>query len=75
MADTHCRIGGRFGDASGWLLLRHNCTGTQGASGAPLLTRKGGKWYVAGIDVAAEIWVASGAAIVLDKILEGLLSC
>jgi hypothetical protein len=37
-------------------------------SGAPLLTEKGGKWYVAGIDVAAQTGVASGVAIVPDEV-------
>jgi hypothetical protein len=54
--------------ASGRHLLRHNCTGTGGVSGAPLLTEKGGKWYVAGIDVAAETGVASGVAVVPDEV-------
>jgi protease YdgD len=49
MADTKCRIVGRFVDATGRQLLRHNCTGTGGVSGAPLLISKAGKWYVAGM--------------------------
>jgi protease YdgD len=48
MADTECRIDGRASDASGRLLLRHNCTGTRGDRGAPLLFKQGGKWYTAG---------------------------
>jgi len=67
MGDDGCRIIGRTTDASGRLLLRHNCTGTGGDSGAPLLIQKGGKWYVAGVDVAAELGVPSGLAIVLDE--------
>ena len=67
MADTECRIVGRATDAGGRLLLRHNCTGTRGDSGAPLLIEKGGKWYTAGVDVAAELGVASGLAVVLDE--------
>jgi hypothetical protein len=51
MADTECRIVGRSTDASG----------------APLLIEKGGKWYTAGVDVAAELGVASGFAVVLDE--------
>ena len=64
MADTECRIIERLVDASGRRLLRHNCAGTGGVSGAPLLTERGGKWYVAGIDVAAQTGVASGVAVV-----------
>lgn len=67
MADTECRIVGRATDGGGRLLLRHNCTGTRGDSGAPLLIEKGGKWYTAGVDVAAELGVASGLAVVLDE--------
>jgi hypothetical protein len=67
MADTECRIVGRSTDASGLLLLRHNWTGTRGDSGAPLLIEKGGKWHTAGVDVAAELGVASGLAVVLDE--------
>jgi hypothetical protein len=48
-------------------MLRHNCTGTGGTSGAPLLIEKGGKWYAAGIDVAAELGVTSGLAVVLEE--------
>jgi hypothetical protein len=29
MADTECRIDGRASDASGGLMLRHNCMGTE----------------------------------------------
>jgi protease YdgD len=71
MADTECRIVGRTTDASGRLLLRHNCTGTKGVSGAPLLIEKGGKWYTAGIDVAV-LGVASGLAVMLEDVRAAL---
>ena len=67
MGDDACRIVRRTTDASGRLLLRHNCTGIGGVSGAPLLIDKGGKWYTAGVDVAAELGVASGLAVILDE--------
>jgi protease YdgD len=67
MADTDCHIVGRVTDSAGRLLVRHNCTGTRGVSGAPLLIVKDGKWYIAGIDVAAELGVASGLAVDLDE--------
>jgi protease YdgD len=67
MADTECRIVGRASDATGRVLLRHNCTGTRGDSGAPLLIEKGGNRYTAGIDVAAELGIASGLAVTLDE--------
>jgi protease YdgD len=65
MGDDACCIVGRTTDASGRLLLRHNCTGTGGVSGAPLLIDKA--WYTAGVDVAAELGVASGFAVILDE--------
>jgi protease YdgD len=72
MADPQCRIIGRFADASGRLLLRHNCAGTGGASGAPLLIDKGGKWYAAGIDVAAAPGLAAGVAVAVDEVAKHL---
>jgi protease YdgD len=67
MADPECRIVGRSTDASGRPLVRHNCTGTRGDSGAPLLIEKDGKWYTVGVAVAAELGVAGGLAVVLDE--------
>jgi protease YdgD len=68
MADTECRIIECLVDPSGRHLLRHNCAGTGGVSGAPLLTEKGGRWYVAGIDIAAQTGVASGIAVVPEEL-------
>jgi protease YdgD len=42
MADTDRRVVGQVTDSAGRLLLWHNCTGTRGVSGAPLLTEKDG---------------------------------
>jgi hypothetical protein len=67
MADTACRIVGHLPDAGGRSLVRHNCTGTRGVSGAPLLIEKGGKWQVAGVDVAAETGIVGGEAVFLDE--------
>jgi len=67
MADAQCRIVGRFVDAAGHLLLRHNCAATNGASGAPLLINRGGKWQIAAIEVAGETGIAGGAAAVLAE--------
>jgi protease YdgD len=66
-ADTGCWIVGWAADAGGHRLLHHNCAGTKGVSGAPLLLEREGKWYIAGVDVAAELGVASGFAVVLDQ--------
>jgi protease YdgD len=62
-ADTACRIVGLTQDSGGRPLLHHNCTGTQGVSGAPILLRENGRWLVAGVDVAAELGLASGYAL------------
>lgn len=65
--DTACRIVGQAIDAGGQPLLRHNCTGTHGVSGAPVLVREGAGWRIAGVDVAAETGVASGFAVPIDQ--------
>jgi protease YdgD len=50
MADLGCRIEGASRDGSGRPMLRHTCTATRGASGAPLLTRSpDGAWMVIGV--------------------------
>lgn len=68
MADTACRIVGRIADAAGHPLLRDDCTGGSGVSGAPLLIKKdGGGWSVAAIAVAAEMGTASGIAVLPDE--------
>jgi protease YdgD len=68
MADTGCQILGSATDGDGRPLIRHNCTGTRGVSGAPLLVEHAGKWFVAGVDVlAAERGAAGGYAVVLDE--------
>jgi protease YdgD len=73
MADIRCRIDGRFVDASGQLLLRDNCAGTRGVSGAPLLIDRGGEWRVAAIEVALEMDSAHGAAVLLNEAYQELL--
>jgi protease YdgD len=66
MADTECQILGSATDGDGLPLISHNCTGTRGASGAPLLIEQSGKWFVAGVDVIAKRGAAGGYAVVLD---------
>ena len=67
LADAQCRIVGRFVDADGQLLLRHNCAATNGTSGAPLLIDRDRRWQIAAIEVAAEPGIAGGAAAVLAE--------
>ena len=66
-ADPDCRIVGREVDGGGHALLRHDCTATHGASGAPVLVLQNGVWRIAGIDVAAELGAASGLAALLEE--------
>ena len=61
-ADTQCRLVAKGTDANGRVLLRHDCTATHGASGAPVLVREGDGWRIAAVDIAARNGVASGIA-------------
>jgi protease YdgD len=72
MADPQCRIVGRFLDASGRLVLRDNCAGTNGVSGAPLLIYRGGTWQIAATEVAADLGLPGGAAVALDDAVKTL---
>jgi protease YdgD len=63
-ADTRCRIVARGTDVNGRVLLRHDCTATHGASGAPVLVRDGGAWRIGAVDIAAVGGAASGLAVV-----------
>ena len=47
-------------------VLRDDCAGSSGVSGAPLLVERSGRWYVAAIAVAAEMGAASGMAALPD---------
>ena len=40
MVDTHCQIDGRFVDATGRLVLRHNCTGNPWRERGPFADRQ-----------------------------------
>ena len=63
MADTDCRVLGP-GRYEGRLVLTHNCAGTRGSSGAPLMARGGdGGWAVAGVAVAVMRGQAQGIAV------------
>ena len=53
MADLDCRILGATSGAGGSPFIAHNCEGTRGTSGGPLLVEQDGGWAVAGINVAA----------------------
>ena len=58
-ADTGCRV-----VADDGALLRHDCEGTHGTSGAPLLVRGAdGAWRIAGLQVAAFAHRRGGIAV------------
>lgn len=71
MADTECQIVGRAIDPEGLPLFQHNCTGTRGVSGAPLLIEQSGKWFVTGVDVLGQ-YGAGGYGVVLDEVRKRL---
>lgn len=54
-ADLACRVSGWARDGTGRALLAHDCAGTFGTSGAPLLQRDGdGLWRAVGVQVASQ---------------------
>jgi protease YdgD len=64
LADTDCRVLGLRAEASGQPMLMHDCAGTRGASGAPLLARgPDGRWVVAGVASSMALDMAMGAAV------------
>lgn len=65
LADTGCRILGLQRHPSGHATLLHDCAGTRGASGAPLLARMqdGRNWGVAGVQSAVSAELALGHAV------------
>ncbi|MBC9206455.1 trypsin-like peptidase domain-containing protein [Roseomonas aerophila] len=69
LADTACRLLGLRRGQDGPVLL-HDCAGTRGASGAPLLRRDpNGDWSVIGIAVAAIRGQSGGLGIPAQAIL------
>ena len=59
-----CRMLGQRRDSAGQVLLVHDCAGTRGVSGAPLLARGAdGQWAVAGIASSVALELALGAAV------------
>ena len=54
MADPHCHLRHITTVSDGSAMLEHDCSGTRGTSGGPLLARQeGGGWVVVGINIAA----------------------
>ncbi len=67
VAGPVCRITALSVDGSGHTLLVHDCAGTRGTSGAPLLWRDpAGSWRVVGVQIEARIGATGGLAVPLD---------
>ena len=64
-ADLHCHLTGLTHDGGGNLLFSHDCAGTHGSSGAPLLTQDSSGWHVLGVQVLASSAHAGGQAVPL----------
>ena len=58
-----CRITGRRQDATGHVVIAHDCAGTRGTSGAPLLALGAdGAWQAVGVQIEARVGSAGGLA-------------
>ena len=69
MADTSCAVRGRGPGADGAPVLVHDCAGTRGTSGAPLLAQASdGAWRVAAIQAAGREDDAGGFAVPADAV-------
>lgn len=68
-ADTDCRVEAVLRDEAAGLLLRHDCAGTRGASGAPLLVQSKLGWAIAGVVIRASDRNRGGTAIASATVL------
>ena len=69
-----CRITGLQDDATGHVVIAHDCAGTRGTSGAPLVTCDAdGSWRVVGVQIEARTTSAGGlaAALILNRAQAG----
>lgn len=53
LAAAECHVIGAARSPDGGAFFTHDCAGTRGTSGAPLLARRGDNWEVVGINIAA----------------------
>jgi len=53
LADLDCRVVHLAAAPGGGTFIIHDCAGTRGTSGGPLLSRQNGNWAVVGINIAA----------------------
>ncbi len=64
VAGPACRITALTVDGGGHALLAHDCAGTRGTSGAPLLWRDpAGSWRVVGVQIEARVGTVGGLAV------------
>lgn len=64
LADTECRVIGLRKDADAPPVLLHDCAGTRGSSGAPVLARAAdGSWGIVGVNAAVAVDVTLGIAV------------
>jgi protease YdgD len=70
MADLACQVLRTAPQPGGARFLAHDCEGTRGTSGGPLLARQDGGWAVVGIAIAA----GAGSNLALAPALKELLS-
>ena len=61
-ADLRCKVTGILHDPGGRALITHDCAGTNGTSGAPLLIEQDGIWKAVGVQVAAASNAGGGVA-------------
>ena len=63
VAGPDCRITALLRDASGRAVIAHDCAGTSGTSGAPVVTSApDGIWRVVGVQIEARVGAAGGLA-------------
>lgn len=63
-----CRVTGLRADATGHVVIAHDCAGTLGTSGAPLLAQDAaGTWRPVGVQIEARIGTAGGLASALGE--------
>ena len=70
-ADTRCAVTGILRDPGGRVLITHDCAGTAGTSGAPLMVEEHGVWKAAGVQVAASQNGGGGVAAAASDIKLG----
>jgi protease YdgD len=66
-AGVECRIIGRATDGGGRPLVLHDCLGSHGVSGAPLLAHDGKAWSIVGVHVAETKDGGVGVAAIPNK--------